>query len=160
IVLVASSLVDGEKNQNTLSRIVLTSPPKPQHKLDAVFEDKLQVLGYDIADGTGRLVEHVAPGKKYHMRTYFKVLSPSTTEWDMFIHIDGFHRRHNGDHKVCEGKYPMALWLKDDLIMDDHEFSLEPNFSPGPYSLWFGLFVGDTRLKLKSGAMDNENRVD
>lgn len=159
IVLVASSLGADEKNQNPLSRIVLSTPPKPQRPLDAVFEDKLQVLGYDIADSTGKAVEHVAPGKKYHMRTYFKVLAPISSEWDMFIHVDGFHRRHNGDHKVCENKYPMALWLKDDLIMDDHEFSLEPNFSPGPYTLWFGLFVGESRLKVKSGPSDGENRV-
>ncbi len=159
IVLVASSLADGEKNQNPLSRIVLTSEPKPQRKVEAVFEDKLQVLGFDITDATGKLVEHVAPGKKYHMRTYFKVLAPMQSDWDMFIHIDGYHRRHNGDHKVCESKYPMSLWLKDDIVMDDHEFSLEPNFTPGSYNLWFGLFVGETRLKLKSGPSDSDNRV-
>jgi len=159
IVLVTSSLADGEKNQNPLSRIVLATPPTPQRKLEVVLEDKLEVLGYDITDSTGKLVEHVAPGKKYHMRTYFKVLAPMQSEWDMFIHIDGFRRRHNGDHKVCEGKYPMSLWLKDDIVMDDHEFSLEPNFSPGAYNLWFGLFVGESRLKVKSGPSDNDNRV-
>ena len=117
------------------------------------------MLGFDIIDTTGKLVDHVAPGKKYHMRTYFKVLTGVQSEWEMFIHIDGFHRRHNGDHKVCEGKYPMSLWLKDDIVMDDHEFTLEPNFSPGPYTLYFGLFVGETRLKVKSGPTDGENRV-
>lgn len=159
IVLVSSSLTSGEKNQNPLDQIVLSSPPKPQRKVEANFEDKLLVLGYDITDANGRLVETVAPGKKYHMRTYFKVLTPMTSEWDMFIHIDGYHRRHNGDHKVCQGKYPMSLWLKDDLIMDDHEFTLEPNFSPGGYTVFFGLFMGESRLKLKSGPMDSENRV-
>lgn len=159
IILVSSSLRDGEKNENPLGRIVMSEPPKPQRKLDANLEDKLQVLGYDITDTTGKLVDHVAPGKKYHMRTYFKVLSSVQSEWEMFIHIDGFHRRHNGDHKVCEGKYPMSLWLQGDIVMDDHEFSLEPNFSPGPYTLYFGLFVGESRLKVKSGPTDGENRV-
>src|SRR5690606_26118462 len=37
IVLVASSLADNEKNQNPLSRIVLTTPPKPQRKIEANF---------------------------------------------------------------------------------------------------------------------------
>lgn len=159
IILVSSSLHGGEKNDNPLGRIVLSEPPKPQRKLDANLEDKLQVLGYDITDTTGKLVDHVAPGKKYHMRTYFKVLSGVQSEWEMFIHIDGFHRRHNGDHKVSEGKYPMSLWLQGDIVMDDHEFSLEPNFSPGPYTLFFGLFVGESRLKVKSGPTDGENRV-
>ena len=159
IILVSSSLDAGTKNDNPLGRIVLAEAPKPQHTLDVNLEDKLQVLGYDIADPAGKLVDHVAPGKKYHMRTYFKVLSGVQSEWEMFIHIDGFHRRHNGDHKVCEGKYPMSLWLQGDIVMDDHEFSLEPNFSPGPYTLFFGLFVGESRLKVKSGPTDGENRV-
>lgn len=159
IILVASSLHTGEKNENPLDKIVSSEPPKPQRKLDANMEDKLEVLGYDILDGNGRLADHVAPGKKYHMKTYYKVLAPVQTEWEMFIHIDGFHRRHNGDHKVCDGKYPMALWIPGDIVTDDHEFSLEPNFSPGAYTMYFGLFVGETRLKVKSGPTDGENRV-
>ncbi|CAN5907264.1 hypothetical protein BH11MYX4_BH11MYX4_40830 [soil metagenome] len=159
IILVASALRGDEKNENPLNRIVFSELPQVQRKLEANLEDKLEVLGYDIADTTGKLVDHVAPGKKYHMRTYFKVLAPVASEWEMFIHIDGFHRRHNGDHKMAEGKYPMSLWLKDDIVMDDHEFTLEPNFSPGPYTLFFGLFVGESRLKVKSGPTDGENRV-
>ncbi len=159
IILVASSIRDSEKNENPLGKIVLSDAPKPQHPLTANLEDKLEVLGYDIADTTGKLVDHIAPGKKYHMRTYFKVLGGVQSEWEMFIHIDGFKRRHNGDHKVCEGKYPMSLWLPGDVIMDDHEFTLEPNFSPGPYTLFFGLFVGESRLKVKSGPSDGENRI-
>ena len=88
-----------EKNQNPLGRVVLTAPPKPQHKLEAAFEDKLEVLGYDIVDANGRLADSIGPGKKYHMRTYFKALQNMTQEWEMFIHIDGFHRRHNGDRE-------------------------------------------------------------
>jgi hypothetical protein len=159
ITLVTSALRDGEQNTNPLNRIVLTKPPTPQRNIGTNLEDKLLVLGIDLNDLNGKPVDHVAPGKKYHMRTYFKVLAPLQSEWQMFIHIDGNHRRHNGDHTVCDGKYPMTLWLKDDIVVDDHEFQLEPNFSPAPYTIYFGLFVGDTRLKVKSGPSDNENRV-
>ncbi len=159
ILLVASALLPGEKNQNPLDKILLDGPPKPHHALDVNMEDKLQVLGYDITDGNGKMVSTVAPGRKYRMRTYYKVLAPITTEWEAFIHIDGFRRRHNGDHKPLEGKYPFALWLTDDYIVDDYEFQLEPNFTPGSYTIYFGLFVGETRLKVKSGPSDGENRV-
>jgi hypothetical protein len=159
IILVASALAEGEKNQSPLQRIVLAGPPKPQRKLDVNMEDKLQVLGFDLLDQQGKMVDHAQPGKKYHLKTYYKVLAPIQSEWQAFIHIDGFHRRHNGDHPVCDGKYPMSLWLKDDYIMDDHEFTLEPNFSPGPYTIFMGLFLGETRLKVKSGASDGDNRI-
>jgi Dolichyl-phosphate-mannose-protein mannosyltransferase len=159
IILVASRLLPGEKNENPLNKIVLTAPPKPQRKLEANLEDKLEVLGFDITDANGKLVDHVSPSKTYHQKTYFKVLAPMQTEWEMFIHIDGFHRRHNGDHKMAQGKYPMSLWLPGDIVVDDYEFKLEPNFSPGPYTNFFGLFAGDSRLKVKSGPQDGDNRI-
>ncbi|WP_394838832.1 glycosyltransferase family 39 protein [Pendulispora rubella] len=159
ILLIASRLQGSEKNQNPLNKILLGAPPSPQHPLDVNMDDKLQVLGFDLNDKNGDAVKSVAPGRKYRMRTYYKVLAPVTTEWEAFIHIDGYRRRHNGDHKPVEGKYPFSLWLRDDLLVDDYEFSLEPNFSPGTYTIYFGLFVGDTRLKIKSGPSDGDNRI-
>ncbi len=159
ILLAASTLGSNEKNENPLSAIVLSSPPHPQHVLDANMEDKLEVLGIDLLDDRGKFVDAIAPGRTYHLKTYYKVLAPVTTEWEAFIHIDGYHRRHNGDHKPMNGKYPMSLWLPGDLLVDDHEFKLEPNFTPGTYSIYFGLFVGDTRLKVKSGPNDGDNRI-
>jgi 4-amino-4-deoxy-L-arabinose transferase-like glycosyltransferase len=159
ILLVASGLEGEEKNQNPLGKIILDKPPTPQHVLNVDMEGKLMVLGYDLTDQNGRLVDSVAPGRKYHFKTYYRVLAPVTTEWEGFIHIDGYRRRHNGDHKPMDGKYPFGLWLKDDLLLDDHEFSLEPNFSPGVYTIFFGLFVGDTRMKVVSGPNDGDNRI-
>jgi hypothetical protein len=159
ILLAASTLGTGDKNENPLSSMVLTAPPHPQRAIGANMEDKLEVIGFDLDDERGRPVEAVAPGRTYHMKTYYRVLAPVTSEWEAFIHIDGYHRRHNGDHKPMNGKYPMSLWLPGDVLADDHEFKLEPNFTPGNYQIFFGLFVGDTRLKVKSGPSDGENRV-
>jgi Dolichyl-phosphate-mannose-protein mannosyltransferase len=159
ILLASSVLRSGETNESPLGSMVLSAPPHPQRPLDANMDDKLEVLGFDLADERGRLVEGISPGRTYHMKTYYRVLAPVTTEWEAFIHIDGYHRRHNGDHKPMNGKYPMSLWLPGDLLMDDHEFKLEPNFTPGSYTIYFGLFVGDTRLKVKSGPSDGDNRI-
>jgi len=160
ILLAASALVPGEKNDNPLSSMVLSvPPPHPWRKIDANMDDKIEVLSIDLYDDRGHSVEAVSPGRTYHLKTYYRVLAPVTTEWEAFIHIDGFHRRHNGDHKPMNGKYPMSLWLPGDLLADDHEFKLEPNFTPGTYTIFFGLFVGDTRLKVKSGPNDGDNRI-
>jgi hypothetical protein len=159
ILLAASSLGPGDKNANPLSAIVLSAPPHPQRRLDANMDDKLEVIGIDLLDERGRAVDTVNPGRSYHLKTYYRVLAAVTTEWEAFIHIDGYHRRHNGDHKPMNGKYPMSLWLPGDLLEDDHEFKLEPNFTPGTYTIYFGLFVGDTRLKVKSGPNDGDNRI-
>jgi hypothetical protein len=159
ILLVSSVLQPGEQNETPLGSMVLSGLPHPQRPLDVNMDDKLQVLGIDLVDDRGNKVESIAAGRTYHLRTYYRVLASITTEWEAFIHIDGYHRRHNGDHKVMNGKYPMNLWLPGDLVMDDHEFKLEPNFTPGTYTVYFGLFVGDTRLKVKSGPNDGDNRI-
>jgi 4-amino-4-deoxy-L-arabinose transferase-like glycosyltransferase len=159
ILLAASTLGPHEKNDNPLGSMVLSGPPHPQRRLTVNMDDKLEVLGIDLIDDRGRLIDAVGPGRTYHLRTYYRVLAPVTSEWEAFIHIDGYHRRHNGDHKPMNGKYPMSLWLPDDLLVDDHEFKLEPNFTPGTYEIYFGLFVGDTRLKVKSGPSDGDNRI-
>ena len=159
ILLASSTLADGESNESPLASLVLSAPPHPQRVLGANMDDKLEVIGFDLADERGRLVDAISPGRTYHMKTYYRVLAPVNSEWEAFIHIDGYHRRHNGDHKPMNGKYPMSLWLPGDLLLDDHEFKLEPNFTPGSYSIYFGLFVGDTRLKVKSGPSDGDNRV-
>jgi hypothetical protein len=160
ILLAASALEPAEKNTNPLGSIVLSRVPRPQRPLHVNMDDKLEVLGIDLVDERGRLVDVVSPGRPYRFKTYYKVLAPVGTEWEGFIHIDGYHRRHNGDHKITNSKYPMALWLPGDIILDDHEFKLEPNFSPGNYAIYFGLFTGDTRLKIKSGPNDGDNRID
>lgn len=162
IYLAASRLDASEKNQNPFDKLVLsgTNKVQPQRPLNVNFEDKLEVLGIDILDqSTNKLVDYVSPGRKYLVRTYYRVLGPVTTEWEAFIHIDGFQRRHNGDHKIMQAKYPFSLWLKDDIMVDVHEFQLEPNFSPGNYTLYFGLFLGESRMKVKSGPSDGDNRV-
>jgi hypothetical protein len=159
ILLASSALESDEKNENPLSSIVLSKPPSPERRVGANMDDKLEVIGFDLIDDRGHVVDAVTPGRDYHFKTYFRVLAPVTTEWEGFIHIDGYHRRHNGDHKVTGGKYPMSLWLPGDFIADDHEFKLEPNFTPGTYTIYFGLFVGDTRLKVTNGPNDGDNRV-
>ena len=52
----------------------------------------------------------------------------------------------------------MNLWQPGDIVVDDHEFQLEPNFTPGDYTVYFGLFSGDTRFKVTRGP-NHENRV-
>ncbi|HEY6464055.1 MAG TPA: glycosyltransferase family 39 protein [Polyangiaceae bacterium] len=163
ILLAASSLRAGEVNANPLSSIVLPTAPHPRRRLDVDLDDQLEVLGTDILDERRRPVDAVQPGRSYRLVAYYRVLAHVTTEWQPFVHVDGQNRRHNGDHKMTDGKYPMSLWLPGDFIADESELKLEPNFSPGTYTLWFGLAVGDRctdRLRVKTGPSDGCNRID
>jgi 4-amino-4-deoxy-L-arabinose transferase-like glycosyltransferase len=159
IMLVSNVLGGGEKNQNPFENMVSSREPSVGNRVEANLQDQLLSLGWDVRDSDGDRVEYVVPGKKYRFRLYYKVLAPVSGEWETFIHIDGFKRRFNGDHKTLGGKYPFSLWQPGDYIVDDYEFKLEPNFTPGSYNVLYGLFVGDTRMKVKTGKHD-DNRID
>jgi hypothetical protein len=167
ILLLASSLKPGEVSDNPLSKIVLptNSTPKIQHPLQGNWEDKIQFLGYDLADKEGRLMENALQARVHRFRFYFKVLTTIQSDWQVFIHLDGHQRRQNIDHKPtvgctdCKEKYAMTRWNPGDVVVDDIEFTLDTKFSPADYTVYLGFFTGDTRMKVKSGPSDGDNRL-
>jgi hypothetical protein len=52
----------------------------------------------------------------------------------------------------------MSLWQPGDIVVDDYVFQLEPNFTPGNYTVYYGFFSGDTRFKLTRGP-HQDNRI-
>ncbi|HLM71507.1 MAG TPA: hypothetical protein VK459_02405, partial [Polyangiaceae bacterium] len=147
-ILLVSNKLEGRRNESWLAPLLPDNPVSPGRPLDAMFEDQLEVIGWEVTDEDGEVQADVVPQTKYHLRTYYRVLKPITGTWKAFLHIDGFQRRYNGDHAVLEGRYPMSLWHTGDIVVDDHEFQLEPNFTPGDYTVYFGFFSGDTRFKV------------
>ena len=158
-MLVSNLLRSGERNQSPYRNFILDAEPSIGHRVEANLQDQLLSLGWDVTDASGKPVDYVVPARKYRFRLYYKVLAPMTGEWETFIHIDGFHRRFNGDHKTLNGKYSFSWFQPGDYIVDDYEFSLEPNFTAGTYNVFYGLFLGDTRLKVKTGRHD-DNRIE
>lgn len=159
ILLLSNRLAPGEKNQNPFAAWVLDQAPSPAVRMDANLGGQLDVLGWEVTDPSGRVVDGVVPQKQYQFRIYYKVVASISGNWETFIHIDGFQRRFNGDHQTLENKYALHLWRVGDHIVDIYPFSLEPNFTPGDYDVFFGLFIGSRRLEVKRGR-HNDNRLE
>ena len=157
-ILLASNMLGDRPNESWLARLVLDDPPSPTLPVDAMFEDQLALIGWEVTDTDGRVVSSVVPATRYHLRFYLRAARPVTGTWKAFVHIDGFQRRFNGDHAVLDGKYAMSLWRPGDVVVDDLEFQLEPNFTPGDYTVYFGFFAGDSRFRVTRGE-HQDNRV-
>ena len=121
-----------------------------------VFSDQIEAIGYDIVDARGKKVSYVVPGRAYTMRFYYKVLRPISGAWQAFLHVDGQGRRHNGDHPVARGAYPMNHWIKGDYITDDYDLDLDPNFLPGQYAVYFGFFNTAGRMNVTQGQANDD----
>ncbi len=156
ILLAVNELRDDEVNANPLADVVLDHPASPARPLDVNLAGRLEASGWEVVELDGTVVEEVVPGRSYVFRIYWRVLREMSSDWETFIHIDGQGQRHNGDHVTLGGRYPLRFWLPGDLIRDAHEFALEPNFAPGSYDVYFGLFIGSRRLEVQRGKHDDD----
>jgi hypothetical protein len=159
VLLVSNQLGRGESDESPLAALVLDRPPPLQHPLHAVLGDQLEVLGWNVQSPEGQPQTAVAPTTRYRFIIYYRVLKPLTGAWQTFVHLDGLQRRFNADHEPLGGKYPLRLWRQNDVIADATDLLLEPNFSPGPYRVYFGMFSGDRRLSVSEGP-GSEDRIE
>lgn len=155
-LLAVSRLERDERNQNTLDRVLLPEPPRPLVRLDANLGGQLEVLGWEITNLDDEPVRSVEPGKRYRFVIYYRVQARISGSWETFVHIDGFQRRFNADHPTLGDRYPLKLWRPGDDIADRHEFTLEPNFAPGEYRVYFGLYSGSRRLAVRRGKAQDD----
>jgi 4-amino-4-deoxy-L-arabinose transferase-like glycosyltransferase len=158
-ILLVSNQLGAAKNDNPLASYVLEDAPTPRRELSANLGDKLDVLGWDTLDLEGRPLDAVEAGRKFAFVIYYRVVQPISGSWETFIHVDGFQRRFNGDHPTLAGKYPFNLWRVGDFIADRSELTLDANFAPGKYRVYFGLYSGNRRLEVQRGRGE-ENRLE
>lgn len=138
-------------------------PPKIARPLHARFLDTIELLGWELVEGRvgsgpGTIAKEIVPGSPYRVRVYFRVLARVEGTWMSFVHIENEGKRYNADHEPIAGRYPMNLWQPGDILRDEVEVNLEPNFTPGQYWVYFGFFQGQMRMKVTDGSA-RENRV-
>jgi hypothetical protein len=160
LFLLSNQLRAGETNANPLQKWVTTSPGAIAHPVAANLGGELELLGWNLVDAASdEPLASLRPGQPAVLRVVLKVAQTPSTEWDSFVHVDGYGHRFAGDHKPLEGVYPMRLWLPGDVVIDSLPILLDPSFSPGTYHVFAGFFVGEERLPVQSGR-HRDNRVE
>lgn len=158
-MLLASNRLGNEPNRNPFEQLVRSSAPRLTHAVDANLAGRLEVLGWQLRTEAGAPTTVLLPGREFRLELVYRVVGTFVDEWDTFVHIDGSGRRFNADHETLEGRYPMRFWSKGDIIVDEHPITLDPNFTPGDYRLYFGMYRGQRRLPVKRGRHDDD-RID
>ncbi len=156
VTLAASTPVAGVSDHNPLARFVLKTAPKVQNPVNANFEDRVELIGYDLKL-PGK--DHVGAGQTFVVTWYWRALKANIGTYKIFVHIDGQDQRLNGDHEPVDGRYPVRLWDVGDVIVDRQELSVPATYPSGVYTLFVGFFRGESRLKLVQGTKDEANRL-
>jgi 4-amino-4-deoxy-L-arabinose transferase-like glycosyltransferase len=168
-ILLASNLTSNGYTENPLNRMVLDGIPtattncedpsgpicNPSRALTCDIDGKLACVGWDLMDTNGKPIGSVSSGQRVKLRLIYRVTNRVSGGWQIFIHVEQpgtATARKTWDHVPLQGKYPMDNWLPGDVIVDDSEFSLEPNMPAGrSITILTGFFSGNTRLPLVSG---------
>ncbi len=109
------------------------SQPIVQHRLNVVFSQQAQLIGYNtpkIADDTLRL------------DLLWQGLGLERGDFIRFVHVLGPDGQLWGqwDSSPDNGLYPTFLWAQGEFVWDGVEVPLINNFPPGVYTLRVGLY--------------------
>ncbi|MCA9581552.1 MAG: hypothetical protein KC416_07135, partial [Myxococcales bacterium] len=156
VILAANEPVSGRENENFVADTVLEEPPaKIQHPVSIRFDDRIELIGYDLDLPHG---DYVGASEKFKVTWYWKALRSGSGSYKVFLHVDGYGLRLNGDHEPVDGKYPVRLWDEGDIVRDVQTLAVPANFRSGTYTFYIGLFSGSNRMKITEGKGDGDDR--
>lgn len=170
LILVSNQHKEGEENQSFVAEAIVEDPATIQRTVqfeqdgkqqNAVFNKQLEFLGYDLnkpLDDEG--IATYKWGDTLTITTYFRVLSKVSGDQKIFVHIDYPGNRILGDHDPVNGEFPTSQWLPGDIIKDEYSIPIERYSSVGTYTMNFGFFRSNNRMKVEPrAAHDGQNRV-
>ena len=156
LLLLAARPIDGHANRSFIAHAVLKEAPSVQHPVGANYGDVLELIGYDLELPGG---DSVGAGQRFTVTWYWRVTGKAPSGYQVFVHIDGYGLRINGDHVPVEGRYPMSLWEEGDVVVDRQSIRVPPNFRSGDHPIYVGVFKGSKRLAIRSGPNDGDDRL-
>lgn len=142
--------------QRVKDYVSTTAPSAIQHPLVAKFEDKIELLGYDVSAEVAR------PGQPVTVTWYWHVLRPLEEGWLQFTHVvtaEGESKLNQDNEGVVRQVYPAGRWRGGEYIKDQQTVTLPNDWNSGRAVFYLGFYKGDTRLEVVEGPRDNENRV-
>lgn len=156
LLLLAAQPVEGHANQSFIADAVLKEAPSAQHPVGVSYDDVIELIGYDLELPGG---DSVGAGQRFTVTWYWRVTGKAPSGYQVFVHVDGYGLRINGDHVPVEGRYPMSLWEKGDVVVDRQSIRVPPNFRSGDHPIYVGVFKGSKRLEIRSGPNDGDDRL-
>ncbi len=143
-------------DKERIKTLISKTAPRPTHKLDVKFEDKVLLLGYDFDKS------HLQPGDTFKITWYWKAEKALGNGWQIFTHVADAKNvsRINADaERVIRNLYPAEDWKAGEYIKDEQEITVPANWSSPEVRLYLGLWNGPHRMHITRGKDDGEHRV-
>jgi hypothetical protein len=141
--------------REALREFILTTAPTPQHPLEIQFENKVQLMGYDID------VETITPGQPFTITWYWHVERRLGGGWLQFTHLAdaaGTDRLNQDAAGTIRERYPASRWMPNEYIRDVQTITLPADWNSDRVVIYHGFWHEDHRLQVASGPSDGTNR--
>jgi hypothetical protein len=118
--------------------------PPIQHQLRVVLGDRVELLGYDLAESALR------PGQVVSCTLYWRGLQEMNRDYTVFTHIVAADGSTWGqwDNEPQRGLAPTTRWLPGQVVVDAYEIPLSEDAPAGPLSLYVGMYDRVSMVRL------------
>ncbi len=152
-----SALLPFVETTARLGRITIKNRPREMtapfvaHPLEATFDKKIKLLGYDLTRDI--------PQRGVRVTLYWKSLTLMDVPYTVFIHlVDGKHNiLASADAVPANGDLPTTGWIENEYITDVHSFTLPPDLPDGGYPIEIGWYDPATGVRLQTA--DGQDHV-
>ncbi len=138
------------------SELVSRDRPTPAHPLAIRFEDRVELVGYDLEPSAP------APGERATITWHWKTLRAVDEGFRLFTHVDdgrgGAAMNLDGEGPTRRG-LPPDRWRAGEYVRDPQSFTVPPVVEGGRLVFHVGLWKGDRRLDVTRGPSDGSGRA-
>ena len=131
-----------------VTRLAVTSiepvSEAPQVAIDLNFDDKIQLLGFDLSTTEPRA------GEGWRITLYWRLMVPLNTDYTVFVHLldDKGAKLVQLEEQPFSNYYPTSMWLSNEIVQDTHTLLLPADLPEGNYTLSVGLMLSRTGQRL------------
>ncbi|MBV69894.1 MAG: hypothetical protein CMH52_00970 [Myxococcales bacterium] len=151
--LVSNKIDEGVVDKNPITNALIDELPDGVTKVNINFEDKIELVAWKIEPSQPK------SGSPAELHMFWKSTAKTQSTWKVFVHIDAPGQRIHGDHDPVAGLFPTRNWKKGDLVRDIHKINIKRTITPARFTFYAGLYRSSTRMKIKSGKSDKQNRA-
>lgn len=125
-------------------QVVSRTAPTPQHPVSFNFDNKVELLGYDINVQN----ETLRPGQSVTITWYWRCRAPTGDGWRLFTHLDDSNGPRTNQDNVGETRraYQPERWHAGEYIRDVQSFELPADWDSPTVRIHVGLWKDATRL--------------
>ncbi|HAL61351.1 MAG TPA: hypothetical protein DCP08_02980 [Chloroflexi bacterium] len=126
--------------------------PKVPNKLQATLGGSALLLGYNLTPPT------LHPGDRLSLTLYWQALGEVEKDYTVFVHLlDGGERIWGQrDSFPLGGLRPTTTWVEGGYLIDEYEFSVQPDTPPGEYLIEIGMYDASNGERLPIYGIDGE----